>query len=165
MELLPDPPAAAPSLPQPGPYEAPALVASPPRAGELTREWSTVFWMGWLLIAASFVAIWVSSVKLGLATWWLGPTTEPRFILINLLPFFAPLGLAVAAVMRLPRLPWWGIGGAVGLAAIAAFDISDVPGYAAIEFGLAAAGLLVSVAAFAGMYRPVDASASTDPAA
>ena len=150
MELLPDPPAAAPALPQPEQY-TPA--APTPRAGELTREWSTIFWIGWLLIAASFVAIWVSSAKVGLATWWLGPSTEPRFILINLLPFIAPLSLSVAAVMRARRLPWFGIAGALLTAVIAAFDIADVPGYAVIEFGLAAAGMLVSLAAISGMYR------------
>ena len=152
MELLPDPPAAAPALPMPEQY-VPATPA--PRAGDLTREWATAFWVGWLLIAASFVAIWVSSAKLGLATWWLGPSTEPRFLLINLLPFIAPLGLALAAVLRVRRLPWWGIVGAAATAGIAALDISHVPGYAAIEFGLAAAGLLVSLASFAGLYRPV----------
>lgn len=154
MELLPEPPVAAPALPQPEQF-TPA--APTPRAGELTRRWTTIFWIGWLLIAASFVAIWVSSAKVGLATWWLGPTTEPRFILINLLPFIAPLGLAVAALMRARRLPWWGVGGAAVTAVIAAFDISDVPGYAIIEFGLAAAGLLVSLACLGGMYRTAEA--------
>ncbi|MEQ1700424.1 MAG: hypothetical protein ABMA25_09950 [Ilumatobacteraceae bacterium] len=161
MELLPDPPAAAPALPQPEQY-TPA--APTPRAGELTRQWSTLFWLGWLLIAASFVAIWVSSAKIGIATWWLGPTTEPRFILINLLPLIAPLGLAIAAVMRARRLPWFGIAGAVVAAVIAAFDIADAPGYAAIEFALALAGLFISVAGFGGMYRAVtDPEATTTP--
>ena len=38
-------------------------------------------------------------------------------------------------------------------AGIAALDVSRVPGFAAVEFALAAAGLLVSLAATAGMYR------------
>jgi hypothetical protein len=154
MELLPDPPAAAPDVPPASLLPTPPP-ASVPRAGELTRNWATVFWVGWLLIAASFVAIWVSSAKLGLATWWLGPTTAPRFFLLNVLPFIAPLGLAVASLMRVRKLPLWGAAGAVLTAGIAAFDLSTVPGFAAIEFGLAGAGLLVSLAALGGMYRAV----------
>ncbi|MGB8861327.1 MAG: hypothetical protein WCC60_18870 [Ilumatobacteraceae bacterium] len=122
-------------------------------AGQLTAGWSTVFWMGWLLIATSFVAIWYSSRLIGLSTWWLGPDTEPRVILVNLFPLTAPLALAVAGFRAGRWLPFWGMGGAVFVAGIAAFDISDVPGYAAIEFGLAAAGLLLSVASLAGLFR------------
>ena len=50
-------------------------------------------------------------------------------------------------------LPWWGIGGAAFVAVIAAFDVDQVPGFAAIEFGLAIAGLFISIACFAGLFR------------
>ena len=79
--------------------------------------------------------------------------SEPQLILVNLLPFTVPLALCVAGFRAQRRLPWWGIGGAAFVAAIAFFDIDRVPGYAAIEFGLAAAGLLISVASFAGLFR------------
>jgi|JI7StandDraft_1071085.scaffolds.fasta_scaffold337157_2 hypothetical protein len=141
---LPAPP------PAPVPADAPKSAA---QAGQLTAGWSTVFWIGWMLIAASFAAIWYSSRLVGLSTWWLGPATEPQLILVNLLPFTVPLALCVAGFRAQRRLPWWGIGGAAFVAAIAFFDIDRVPGYAAIEFGLAAAGLLISVASFAGLFR------------
>lgn len=150
------------SVPQP-PYLA-ADYASPigvaideasidAEVGQLTAGWSTVFWIGWLLIAASFAAIWFSSRQVGLSTWWLGPATDPQLILITLLPFTVPLALAAAGYTAQRWLPWWGIGGAAFVAAIGAFDVVRVPGYAAIEFGLAIAGLFISLACFAGVFR------------
>lgn len=121
--------------------------------GQLTAAWSTVFWIGWLLIAGSFASIWYSSRLIGLSTWWLGPATDPQVILISLLPFTVPLALAAAGWTAQRWLPWWGIGGAAFVAIIAVFDISRVPGFAVIEFGLAIAGLCLSVACFAGVFR------------
>ena len=71
----------------------------------------------------------------------------------NLLPFVAPFALAFLAIRVTRFLPWFGVGGAVITAAIAAGDLADVPRFAAIEFALAGAGLAVSVASFAGMLR------------
>jgi len=121
--------------------------------GQLTAGWSTVFWAGWLLIAAGFAAVWYSSRLIGLSTWWLGPATDPQLILISLLPFTVPLALMTAGYSAQRWLPWWGIGGSAFVAVIAVFDISRVPGFAAIEFGLAIAGLCISVACFAGVFR------------
>ncbi|MCY7299661.1 MAG: hypothetical protein LH616_10670 [Ilumatobacteraceae bacterium] len=120
--------------------------------GQLTAGWSTVFWVGWLLIAAAFAAIWYSSRLIGLSTWWLGPATDPQLILISLFPFTVPLALMAGGYSAQRWLPWWGIGGAGFVAVIAAFDVSRVPGFAAIEFGLAIAGLFISVACFAGVF-------------
>lgn len=161
MEPTPDPqPFSVPLPPAAGPLidrsTADERVEEVPEAGQLSAGWSTVFWIGWMLIAGSFGAIWYSSRLIGLSTWWLGPDTDPRLILVNLLPFTVPLALGVAGFKSLRRLPWWGIGGAAFVAAIAAFDISRVPGYAAIEFGLAGAGLCISVASFAGMFRAAE---------
>ena len=124
--------------------------------GQLTSGWSTVFWIGWLLIAASFAAIWYSSRLVGLSTWWLGPATAPQLILVSLLPFTVTLALAAAGYTAQRWLPWWGIGGATSVAVIAVFDIELVPGFAAIEFGLAIAGLFISIACFAGVFRRAD---------
>lgn len=124
--------------------------------GQLTAGWSTVFWIGWLLIAASLAAVWYSSRLIGLSTWWLGPATDPQLILVSLLPFTVPLALAGAGYTAQRWLPWWGIGGAAFVALVAAFDIHRVPGFAAIEFGLAIAGLFISVACFAGVFRKAE---------
>jgi len=126
---------------------------SGPRPGQLTARWSSYFWIGWLLVVGSLVAVWYSSRTTGLSTWWLGAPAEPRLILVNLFPFSVPLALCLGGLSGARRLPWYGIGGAVFLAVIAAFDIRRVPGYAAIEFLCAGAGLLISLASFAGMFR------------
>lgn len=154
---LPSPPEPTGAQSEAVPFTAPPHVAPfasrVPVAGQLTAQWTQVFWSGWLLVAGSFAAIWYSSRLVGLSTWWLGPATEPRFFLLNVLPFLAPLGLCAAGLMRARWLPWWGTGGALVTAGIAALDVSRVPAFAVIEFALAGAGLLVSVACFAGMYR------------
>ena len=129
--------------------------------GQLTAAWSTVFWVGWLLIAGAFAAVWYSSRLIGLSTWWLGPATDPQLILVSLLPFTVPLALTTAGFTAQRWLPWWGIGGAFFVAGVAAFDINRVPGYAVIEFGLALAGLFISIACSAGIFRPADQARHT----
>jgi hypothetical protein len=154
---VPPPPPAVAAAPA-----APAVTFPEAAPGQLTSGWSTVFWIGWLLIVASFIAIWYSSRVIGLATWWLGPATDPQLILVNLLPLTVPIALAVAGFRGARWLPWWGLGGAAFVAVIAAFDIRTVPGYAVIEFGLAAAGLCISVASFAGVFRAAPSTTPTE---
>jgi hypothetical protein len=152
MEPIPDPP---PPVQPATPPSVFATTPPPQRAGQLTSRWTVVFWVAWAGVAGSFAAVWYSSRMTGFSTWWLGPETEPRMILINLLPFVAPLALAVMAFTGRPWMPWFGIGGACITALIALGDVGRVNGYALVEFGLAFGGLLVSVAAFSGMLRAV----------
>jgi len=119
----------------------------------------------WLFVVASFIAIWVSARNTGLSTWWLGPQTEPRFILINLLPFVAPVALSLMCQLALRRLPWFGIAAALATAAIAAGDISRVPGYAVAEFTIAGGALLSSLASFSGVLRDQPAVVPADDGA
>ena len=120
--------------------------------------WATVFWVGWLFVAGGFVAVWNSSRITGLSTWWLGPESAPRLPL-HVVPFVAPLVLCVLALRSTRFLPWFGIAGAAITAAIALGDLSEQHRYALIELGLAGAGLLVSVACFAGVLRAAPESA------
>ena len=55
--------------------------------------------------------------------------------------------------LALRRLPWFGIAAALATAAVAAGDISRVPGYAVAEFAIAAGALLSSLASFSGVLR------------
>jgi hypothetical protein len=146
-------------LPEPPPPDV--VTTRPLRPGNLTANWSTVFWLAWAGVAAGFAAVWYSARITGMATWWLGPETAPRLVLISLIPFIAPIGLAVMALSHRRWLPWWGIGGAVVTALVAAGDLGGPARYFAVEFALAAGGLLVSVASFAGSLR--DAPADTLP--
>jgi hypothetical protein len=127
--------------------------------GQLAPGWRLVFGIGWALVIACNAAVWETSRIIGLSTWWLGADAEPRFLLIQLLPFYAPIVTAVAAISNWRRVPYLGIGAAAVGAAIAAGDLGRVRWIAVVELVIAAAGLLISVAAIAGMYRPADAAA------
>lgn len=127
----------------------------PPEVGQLTQGWATVTWLAWVGVIVGFAAVWYSSRITGFSTWWLGPESEPRFIGISLLPFVAPLAVASAGVRGARRLPWAGIAASVWCAAIGVGDLGRVNGYAAVELLLAAGGLAVSLASFAGLVRPI----------
>ncbi len=131
----------------------------PMQRGELTQGWSTAFWLGWVGITAGFAAIWYSARVTGMATWWLGPETAPRFILVWLVPFVAPLALSLMTLSHRPWMPWWGVLGAAITAAIATLDIGGPARYFAVEYVLAAGGLLVSLAASAGLVRDAPSAA------
>jgi len=123
--------------------------------GDLTPNWSLTFLVTWGLIGGSIGALWYSSRITGLATWWLGPESDPRWWL-HPVPFLAPVILSVLAIAVVRHLHWYGIAGAVATALVAVGDLTTVPGYAAAEFALAAAGLAVSVAAMSGALRSDD---------
>jgi hypothetical protein len=151
--MEPSPTSLPSELPQPPSAPTDIKPVRPLRPGMLTHRWGTTFWIGWATVAGGFAAVWYSARVTGFATWWLGPETAPRFILVSLLPFIAPIALAIAGFVGMRRLPWWGIAGAAVTALVAWGDVGTVNGYAAVEFVLAAGGLLVSLAAFAGVLR------------
>lgn len=163
-----EPTISIPPPPPPAPVGASQFTFAPRpprRAGQLTSGWNRFLLLTWLFVVASFIAIWVSSRNTGLSTWWLGPETAPRFILFNLLPFVAPAAVSLMCQLALRWLPWIGMAGALATAAIAAGDISRVPGYAVAEFTVAGGALLASLACFAGVLRAIPAdSLSTDTA-
>lgn len=144
------------SLPEPPVTARHVRTPRPVRQGQLSHRWSTAFWLAWAAVAGGFAAVWYSARVTGFATWWLGPETAPRLILISLVPFIVPIALAIAGFVGARRLPWWGIAGAGVTALVAWGDVGRVNGYAATEFTLALGGLLVSVAAFAGVLRAVE---------
>jgi len=152
-EPIPEPTSAPTSEPVPEPPALPTHTPRVLRPGNLTPRWTTTFWLGWAGVAGGFISVWYSSRVTGLATWWLGPEAEPRSVLVNLLPFVAPLGLCVLALTHRRWLPFLGIVGGVVTAVVGAADLGRVRGYGVIELILAAAGLALSAAALAGMLR------------
>jgi len=122
-------------------------------AGQLTPGWNTVFWMAWAGVVAGLAGVWYSARVTGFSTWWLGPEAEPRSIAVSLVPFVAPIAVALAGLRAARRLPLWGCLAAVATAAVGAADLPRVSGYGAAELVLASAGLLVSTACFAGVLR------------
>ncbi|MEO6158762.1 MAG: hypothetical protein ABIQ39_14190 [Ilumatobacteraceae bacterium] len=135
----------------------PAATGSPPqtgfRPGQLTSGWSSLFIVGWVGVVLGFAAVWKSSWTLGFSTWWLGPESDPRFPVILVLPFILPLAMVAAALRNMRYLPFAGMLTAIATALIAWGDVGRQNRFALVEFALAGGGLLVSVAAIAGMVR------------
>ena len=107
----------------------------------------------WVGVFVAYMAVWKASEEIGIATWWLGPRSDPQPILIRLIPFLVATLFVILASYNVPRMPVIGLVGAAVLAAIAVPDLSRSTGLAMIEFAIAAAALLVSLASFTGMYR------------
>ena len=148
---LPPPP---PPVPESGDAAAPWV--QPPRlAGQLTPGWRLAFGLGWALVVVGTAAVWEASRVIGLSTWWLGPDAEPRLLLFQLLPFYGPLIVTIAAISNWRYAPYLGIGVAAVAAAIGIGDLGRVRWIATVELVLAGAALCISVAALAGMYRRV----------
>ncbi len=152
MSSLPPPPA-------PGTYPGPSTVAPDdvrvriPRSGELTVPWRTTLLIAWVGIVLVYASVWRTARTMGLSTWWLGPSAEPRVFVVQLLPFLAPLVMVIAASRPTRYLPIVGIVAGVSGALIAIGDLGRFDRLALLELTAAAAGLLVSVASMAGMLR------------
>ncbi len=138
-----------------GPYVANPFVYEPPTLGpgQLAAGWKSLFIAGWVGVLVGFGCIWQAGRVAGIAPWWLGPETNPRFFLIIALPFLAPL-LAIAVASSGSRWAVY-VGIAAGFASVsvALGDVGDYPGLAAGEAAIGIAGLFVSVACFAGRMR------------
>jgi hypothetical protein len=155
VQTLPPPPSAdadASSGPPAPPYRA-------PRAGELTTGWRIVTGIGWIGIVAVLAATWNVSRQLGLSTWWLGPVSDQRPPYVLMLPFVAPAVMLTVVVNRVRYAPWIGLLSAAATAAVGLGDLGRVRGIGLVELIAAAAGLLVSIASFTGMYRTDDGNA------
>jgi hypothetical protein len=111
----------------------------------------------------AFTGVWKASRELGLATWWLGPVSEPQPLLVMLLPFLTPAAMVVATLNNARRLPWFGLAASAVAAAIGVGDLERVRRLAYVELAIAVAAALVSVASVSGMYRAVRAR-RPDPA-
>jgi hypothetical protein len=159
---------APPTMPMPAPAEQPPLAppdgapaaddavvapARAPRAGELTPAWRIAVIVAWVGALLAYLAVWKTSEEIGIATWWLGPRSNPEPMYVRLIPFAVVAGFVILAGYNLRRLPWISLGGSVVLALIAIPDLSRSGGLAAIEFAIAGAVALVSLGSFSGVYR------------
>ncbi len=150
---------ASPALPPPPPPFTPASDDADPwvrpvrLVGHLSPTWRLLFGLGWTAIIACNAAVWESSRVIGLSTWWLGAEAQPRLILLQLLPFYGPLVVTVAAISNWRYSPYLGIVVGLGGAAIGAGDLDRVRWIAVVELVLGGAGMCISAASLAGMYR------------
>jgi hypothetical protein len=124
-----------------------------PRVGTLTTAWRAMVVASWVGAFTAYLAVWKVSEELGIATWWLGPRSDPQPIAIRLVPFAVTAVFGILASYNVRRMPVTGLIGSVFLAAIAVPDLSRSTGLAVIEFTIAGAVALVSAASFTGTYR------------
>jgi hypothetical protein len=122
-------------------------------AGQLSPMWRLAFGLGWAAIVVGYAAVWESSRVIGLSTWWLGADSEPHLVLIQLLPFYGPLLVTVAAISNWRYASYLGILAGLAGAAIGIGDLDRVRWIATVELVLAGAAVCISVASLAGMYR------------
>jgi hypothetical protein len=129
----------------------------PKVAGQLTSVWRFAFGFGWAATVVGYAAVWEASRVIGLSTWWLGADAQPRNLLFQLLPFYGPLLVTIAAISNWRYVPYAGIIAAAAGAAIGAGDLDRVRWLAVVELVLAGGAMCISVASLAGMYRPARA--------
>jgi hypothetical protein len=148
---------------EPAPDVAPVpqlLRARTPRAGELTGGWRAVTGLTWMLVVVALGCVWKTSDQLGLSTWWLGPRGEPNSIIVQLLPFIAPVLMLLAAFNHVRYLPWFGLVASGMVTLVGVFDVVRFRGLGLLEIAIGAAAAVVSLVSLTGMYRR-DASANS----
>ena len=106
----------------------------------------------WILVLLAYMAVWKASEEIGIATWWLGPRSNPQPMLVRLVPFVVTAVFGAVASFPVRHLPWISLGGAGVLALISLPDFGRVTGLAVVELAIAGAVALVSLVALTGRY-------------
>lgn len=109
----------------------------------------------WIGVFFAFAAVWKASEEIGLATWWLGPRSDPQPLPIRLSPFILAIAVGLVVTSNRREAVWVSYGGAAVIGMLAVLDVSRSGGLALIEFAVAGAVILVTTASFAGRYRAV----------
>ncbi|MDX2381508.1 MAG: hypothetical protein QNM02_17320 [Acidimicrobiia bacterium] len=146
------------------PPPAPASWHPEVRAGQLNAVWRSALAICWIGVFFAFAAVWKASEEIGIATWWLGPRSDPQPVLIRLSPFLLALGVGLVVISNLRHAVWVSYAGALLIAVLAALDVSRSAGLAVIEFAIAGAVVLVTTASLSGRYRAVKRPATPDDA-
>jgi hypothetical protein len=115
--------------------------------------WTIAVVVTWAMVFMSYMAVWKASEELGIGTWWLGPRSDPQPIVVNLIPFVIVAVVGIAAGIRFRHLPWISVAGSAALILVAIPDLSRSTGLAVVEFTIAGAAMIVSLASVTGRYR------------
>ena len=116
-------------------------------------SWRAAVLATWILVFLAYMAVWKASEEIGIATWWLGPRSNPQPLPVRLVPFVVTAAFGALASFPVRHLPWVSLGGAGALALVALPDFGRVTGLAVVELAVAGAVALVSLAALTGRYR------------
>lgn len=146
-----------PARPAPAGPAAPA----PLQPGQLSPGWRMTFIAGWVGVLAGFGALWQAGRIAGIAPWWLGPETDPRFVLVIAAPFIAPLVALVAGVTGRRSACYIGIAAGLISASIALGDL-HFPGLAIVDAIIGLCGISISVACLGGRMRAAPDAATSD---
>ncbi len=107
----------------------------------------------WVFAFVTYMGVWKASDEIGIATWWLGPSSDPQPLVVRLIPFVVTATFGIVASYNVVHMPLIGLIGAGILAAIAIADLTRSTGLAVVELAIAVAMLLVAAASFTGVYR------------
>lgn len=154
MTSLPPPPANVQA--DPAAIDPAAIDPAVLRGGQLTPAWRITFVVGWVAVVLGLAAVVKTSRTMGLSTWWLGASGDPRVVFVQALPFIPSVLVIIAASRNSRFVPFFGVVASALVALIATGDIGRFDRLAIVQFAVAGGGLLVSVAAFAGMVRTDD---------
>ncbi|MFN3255168.1 MAG: hypothetical protein ACE37B_05700 [Ilumatobacter sp.] len=113
--------------------------------------------VGWLAAGFAYAAVWQASVQIGIATWWVGPRSEPTPAAVRMIPFVVVLLMALAVLYNVRGLLWLSVIAAGGTVLIAVPDFSRSAGLALTELVISLSLLILSAVASTGRYRVVGA--------
>lgn len=125
------------------------------REGSISFAWRAMLGIVWGAVLFAFAAVWQASVQIGIATWWLGPRSDPNPSVLRLLPFALAFVVLAAIAYDIRRLlTVSGIAAALivlgGLA-----DLDRSVGLALTEIAIGVAVGLTTLAATTGRIRAV----------
>ncbi len=123
------------------------------RKGDLTPGWRLVFGLGWLTVIVAMASTWNVSRQLGLATWWIGPPAQPTNVAVRMIPFVPAVLLLLGTFNRARYLPYAGIVGGFGIAAVSIPDFSRATRLGLLELVIGVAAIAMSAGAIVGLYR------------
>lgn len=112
-----------------------------------------VLLLGWIAAFFAYAAVWQASVQIGIATWWVGPRSQPTPTLIRMIPFILSITGALFAVYNVRRLSHVSFGFAIGSLLIALPDFSRSVGLAVVEVMISASLLALALGSLTGRYR------------
>jgi hypothetical protein len=141
---------------QPGPLTS-STTSGDIRPGDLTFAWRFTLMFGWIAAFFAYAAVWQASVQLGIATWWVGPRSQPTPTMIRMIPFIMTIVAGLLTVYNVRRVSFLSLGTAFGSLLIAVPDLSRSVGLAAVEIMISIALIVVSAASLTGRYRLVPA--------
>ncbi|MEM8748112.1 MAG: hypothetical protein AAGF91_15530 [Actinomycetota bacterium] len=125
------------------------------REGSISFAWRAMLGIVWGAVLFAFAAVWQASVQIGIATWWLGPRSDPNPSVVRLLPFalaFVVLAAIAYDVRRLLTVS----GAAAALIVLGCLaDLDRSVGLAVTEIAIGVAVGLTTVAATTGRIRAV----------